>query len=133
MEASLTMSPAQKNEYLDPFDTIVVPSHPKGFGEVFLGENRWPNLKVDRKRLLKLTYIAVYQTRPVSAITHYAKIENYEPLDRAGRYNIFFSENPIEIEPVKFTSADICAVQGPRYTTLSLILQAKSISRAFHN
>lgn len=113
------------------FDTIVVPAHPTGFNEVYLGEKRWPNLKVDRKRLKGLKYIAVYQTKPVSAITHYAKIDRFEPLERVGRYNVFFSEAPTEIKPIKFTTADVCAVQGPRYTTLELVLKAMHLSRAF--
>jgi len=113
------------------FDTIVVPAHSIGFNEVYLGEKRWPNLKVDRKRLPDLKYVAVYQTKPISAITHYARIDHFEPLDRVGRYNVFFSKQPIEIEPIRFTSADVCAVQGPRYTILQLILDAKHLARAF--
>ncbi len=113
------------------FDTIVVPAHPSGFNEVYIGQRRWPNLKVDSRRLSSLKFVAVYQTKPISAITHYAKIERFERLDRVGRYVVFFSGQPTEIEPVKFTGADICAVQGPRYTTIKLVLNAKTLSRAF--
>lgn len=118
-------------EYPDEFDTIVVPAHPEGFTEVFLGEGRWPNLKVDKKRLERLRFVAVYQTKPVSAITHYAKIDRFDALDRVGRYNVIFSGKAIEIKAVKFTSADVCAVQGPRYTRIELVLNANSLSRAF--
>lgn len=121
----------QENNLVD-LNTIVVPSHPKGFDEVFLKQRRWPNLKIDKDRKEHVKFIAVYQTRPVSAITHYAEIERFEPLPRVGRYNVFFKGNPIEIRPVPFTSADICAVQGPRYTTLINIQNAKNLTGAFH-
>lgn len=125
------MTSSQTNDHFEDFDTVVVPAHSTGFNEVYLGQKRWPNLKVDRRRLPNLKYVAVYQTSPVSAITHYAKIDRFEALDRIGRYTVFFSEKPTQIDPIKFTHSDICAVQGPRYTTIELVLSAKSLSRAF--
>lgn len=115
------------------FDTIVVPAHPNGFDEVFVGRAMWPNLKIDKRRLSDVQFIAVYQTKPVSAITHYAKIKQFKPLERVGRYDVTFAGHPIPINPVKFTPADICALQGPRYTRLELLLKASSLSRAFPN
>lgn len=118
---------------LPDFDTIVVPARPKGFSEVFLAEKRWPNLKIDKRRRCNVKFIAVYQTGPVSAITHYAEIARFEPLQRIGRYDVFLKGDPIEINPVRYTDADICAVQGPRYTMLKLVLTASHLARAFPN
>lgn len=112
-------------------DTIVVPARPKGFGEVFIGENKWPNLKIDKNKLLHVKYIAVYQTGPVSAITHYAEIESFQPLPRVGRYDVFLRGRATEIRHVPFTDADVCAIQGPRYTSLELMLSARHLARAF--
>jgi hypothetical protein len=75
-------------------DTIVVPAHPKGFEEVFLGEKRWPNLKIDQKRKAYVRFIAVYQTRPVSTITHYVEVERFDPLEQKGRYTVIFKGEP---------------------------------------
>ena len=113
------------------FDTLVVPAHPKGFEEVYLEKRMWPNVKVDRKKIEQLQYLAVYQTRPISAITHFATVGKFELLEKKGRYNLFFNEEPTEISHVKFTKFDLCAVQGPRYTTLKRLLAAQSISHAF--
>ena len=113
------------------FDTIVVPAYPQGFNKVFLKEKRWTNLKMDKDKKHNVKYLAVYQTKPVSAITHYAEIERLEDATKYGRYNVCFKGNPVEIEHVRFTKMDICAVQGPRYTMLSLVLNAKSLSDAF--
>lgn len=115
----------------EEFDTIVVPAHPQGFKDVFLGQERWPNLKVDGRRLGALKFIAIYQTKPVSAITHLAEIDGFTPLERVGRYDVKFKGSPTEINHVAFTPADVCAVQGPRYTSMELVLKAKSLSRAF--
>jgi hypothetical protein len=112
-------------------DTIVVPAHPKGFGEVFVKERRWPNVKIDRRRTESVKYVAVYQTGPVSAITHYAEIGSFKPLQQTGRFDLFLKGAPIAIGPVPFTAEDVCAVQGPRYTNLKLVLSASHLARAF--
>ncbi|KAB2770258.1 MAG: hypothetical protein AB7I42_08500 [Bradyrhizobium sp.] len=115
----------------DELDTIVVPAHPKGFNEVFVKEHRWPNVKIDRRRIENVKYIAVYQTGPVSAITHYAEIASFEALKQTGRYDLFLKGGPIAVDPVPYTAADVCAVQGPRYTKLKLVLSARHLTRAF--
>lgn len=112
-------------------DTIVVPAHPDGFQEVFLTQKRWPNVKIDKRRRESIKFVAVYQTKPVSAITHYATIKRFEPLKQAGRYDVVFDGMPTQVKPVKFTDADKCAVQGPRYTSLELIFAATHLARAF--
>lgn len=115
----------------DAMDTLVVPARPKGFHEVFVGERRWPNVKIDKKRMSEVKFVAVYQTVPVSAITHYAEIDHFEPLQKAGRFDILLKGEPIEISRVPFTDADAWAVQSPRYTSLKLILSATHLAGAF--
>ncbi len=112
-------------------DTIVVPARPKGFREVFLGKKSWPNLKICGSKTHCIKYIAVYQTSPVSAITHYAIIKEFRPLGRKGRFDVILEEDPVEIKAVRFTADDVCAVQGPRYTTLINILSATHLALAF--
>ena len=125
------MSGNNEMSEMQDLDTIVVPAHPKGFNQVFLGEKRWPNLKMDKIRRPNVKFVAVYQTSPVSAITHYAEIERLEDIQKHGRYDVWFKGSPVEIRHVPFTKTDICAVQGPRYTMLERLLNAASLNDAF--
>ena len=113
------------------YDTIVVPAHPKGCRNVFLAEKKWPSLKIDKEKKKFIKYIAVYQTVPVSAITHFAEIREFIDLIQKGRYEVIFKGAPTPINPVRFTPMDVCAVQGPRYSTLNKILNASSLDQAF--
>ena len=124
-------SELQEKQVSEISDTIVVPARPKGFKEVFIGEGMWPNLKIDKNKLCQVKYIAVYQTGPVSAITHFAEVERFEALPRVGRYNVFLKGAAEEIRHVPYTDDDVCAIQGPRYTRLKLVLSATHLARAF--
>lgn len=125
------MDKAKIREEGETFDTIVVPAHNKGFNDVFIGEAKWPNLKIDKIKKDRVRYIAVYQTKPTSAITHYAEVSKFVPLEKNGRYDVLLKKNAVKIEAVPFTHEDVCAIQGPRYTTLKRILAAKHLDSAF--
>lgn len=56
-------------------DTIVVPAREQGFKEVFLGENRWSAIRIGAAMKEKIKFIAAYQIRPVSAVTHIADVK----------------------------------------------------------
>ncbi|HEY5550526.1 MAG TPA: hypothetical protein VIK52_01455, partial [Opitutaceae bacterium] len=59
---------------LDPseIDTIVVPAQKDGFEQVFLGENRWYQIRIHSSMVPRIKYVAAYRTVPVSSITHVA-------------------------------------------------------------
>lgn len=115
----------------NPMDTIVVPATPAGFREVFVGKRIWPGVRLSDQMRSDLKYVAVYQTKPVSAITHYARICNIRPSEKVGRYDIILDANLIELESIPFTTRDLAAVQSPRYTNLSIMLKATCLSDAF--
>jgi hypothetical protein len=81
--------------------------------------------------LRKLKYIAAYQTLPVSAITHVAPIERFEPYGCSGKYRAVFGESARPVGPIVLGCAPAGSIQGPRYTSLKRLLDAKSVTDIF--
>ena len=110
---------------------VVVPAQEDGFRTVFLGERRWRSIRIAGGKLHQIRYVAAYQTRPVSAITHYAPVAEIEPYGEGGKYQLVLSGPPIEIGPIPFGNAPAGLMQGPRYTTLGSLLAAKVLTDLF--
>jgi hypothetical protein len=82
--------------------------------------------------LSKIKYIAAYQSAPISAITHYARVERIEPYGEEGKYRLIFAEpaQPLP-KPIPFLDTASGSMQGPRYTTLARLLAAKRVADLF--
>lgn len=93
-------------------DTIIVPAQEEGFGRVFLGENCWYAIRIAGGMIDKIKYIAAYQSRPVSAITHYAPVDRIEPYGDSGKYKVVFSGPASPIGPIPFGNAPSGAHAG---------------------
>jgi hypothetical protein len=111
----------------DSRDTVIVPAQEEGFQEVFIGENCWYAIRISGGMLPKIKYIAAYRTAPISAITHYAPVKHIESYGESGKYRLVFAEPAKEIPPIPFGDAVTGSMQGPRYTSLTKLLAAKSI------
>ena len=113
-------------------DTIVVPAKKEGFEQVFINENCWYAIRISGGMLDKIKYIASYQTKPVSAITHYAPVEKIEPYGENNKYKVIFSQPAQLIEnPIPFGNATSGSMQGSRYTNFSKLMAAKTLSDIF--
>lgn len=110
---------------------VVVPAQEEGFKAVFLGEQRWRAIRVAGGKLQQIRYVAAYQTKPVSAVTHYASVAEIEPYGESGKYQLIFSGAPVEIAPIPFGAAPAGLMQGPRYTTLGKLQAAKTLMDLF--
>ena len=117
---------------VDDRDTVVVPAQEDGFRKVFLGENCWYSIRIGGGMLPKIKYIAAYQTAPVSAITHHARVERIEPYGDEGKYRLVFAEpaKPLP-RPIPFADAPQGSMQGPRYTSLASLQSAKRVVDLF--
>ena len=71
---------------------VVVPAQEDGFSDVFLKENCWYAIRISGGMLQKIKYIAAYQTKSVSAVTHYAPVAAIEHYGEEGKYRLVFSE-----------------------------------------
>lgn len=119
-----------KNEM--EFDTIVVPAQEDGFQDVFLGKDAWWEIRINAKNIDKIKYIAVYRAAPVSAITHWAVVENIKKYKNTKKYIVHFKGKAKKIRPIKLVSTKKGrAPQAPRYTTLKKLRAAKVFADVF--
>ena len=130
--ASLATSVQTASTPANPADVVVVvPAQEDGFRAVFLGEHRWRAIRIAGGKLQQIRYIAAYQTKPISAVTHYAAVAAIEPYGEGGKYQLIFSGAPVEITPIPFADAPAGLMQGPRYSTFGKLLKAKTLSDLF--
>jgi hypothetical protein len=113
-------------------DTIVVPAQSEGFQETFLGENRWHAIRIHGTMRPQIKYIAAYQVRPISAITHIASVSSIEPWGDTGKFVVNFSEPAREITPIELVpKGRVKALQNIRYTTLKRLEAAKTLDEVW--
>ena len=130
---SATVAEAQHKRKSNKPDTVVVPAQKKGFEDVFLGEDCWYSIRISGGMLGNIKYIAAYQTQPVSAITHYAAVDQIEPYGESGKYKLIFSEKAQSLGPIPLEDAPTGTMQGPRYTTLEKLKRAKKLIDVFED
>jgi hypothetical protein len=110
---------------------VVVPAQEEGFKAVFLGESRWRSIRISGGKLQQIRYVAAYQTKPVSAVTHYAPVATIEPYGEDGKYQLIFSGAAVEVGPIPLSDAPAGVMQGTRYTTLGKLIGAKKLMDLF--
>jgi hypothetical protein len=112
----------------DVVDTLIVPANIEGFEETFLGENCWYAVRISGGMLKKIKYVAAYQTKPVSAITHYAPVDHIEPYGNEGKYKLVFSAPAQPIGPIPRGDVPKGTLQGSIYRSLAQLKKAKTIA-----
>jgi len=71
-----------------PDIVVVVPANEEGFQEVFLSQNCWYAIRIGGGKLQQIKYVAGYQTKPISAVTHYAPVASIELYGEEGKYKL---------------------------------------------
>ena len=110
----------------EELNTILVAAYEDGFQSEFLENNRWYAVSIGINRIEALKYIAVYQKRPIKAITYYAEIQDIQLYKDTGKYIIYFKDKakklkqPIPLSPKNPSKAP----QGRVYTNINKILNA---------
>ena len=111
-------------------DTIVVPAKEDGFIREFLNNNQWYAIRIGVAMKERIKYIAAYQSAPVSAVTHIAKIKEIKPYKDTGYYMVIFDGAAEEIKPHKKANNSNKSPQGPVYVKREKLLQVKSFDEA---
>lgn len=118
----------------DEVDTVIVPAHREGFERTFLAENCWHAVRIHGTVRPQIKYIAAYQIRPISAITHLAPVRAIEPYGDEGKSIIYFAEPAKEIEPIPMVKGGkVKTFQNLRYTTLDRLNSAKNLDEVFYS
>lgn len=110
---------------LDDLDTVVVPAQEEGFKETFIGEKCWYQIRISAAMIPKIKYIAVYQTAPISAITHVAEVDRIEKYKDSDKYILYFKDNAKQIEKVTLSGQ---APRSPRYTSYNRLMKATKLN-----
>lgn len=117
---------------MSELDTIVVPAREEGFQEVFIGENRWYEIRIHASMIPQIKYIAGYRVSPVSAITHWALVKSIEPWEDTGKYVVNFVDAAQEIGPIPLVpKSRVKALQSARYTSFDRLRSGKNLDEVF--
>ncbi|MCL2034154.1 MAG: hypothetical protein FWG94_05415 [Oscillospiraceae bacterium] len=115
------------------FDTVLLSAKDNAGAKTRLfSERAWYPVHLDREKLEKIRYVAFYTGAPTSAVTHYAPITMYEPVTgQKNRFKLCFEELEELPHPIELGNYSAAGLRRPRYTTLSLLLEAKTIEDLF--
>ena len=105
------------------------PAHEKGFSNVFINQQQWYYVKIDKWKIDILKYIIIYRTSPESKITHIAKIKNFEKcLEGVNKnkwklflYDVKELKYPIELGKNKYSG------RSQRYTSPYKFIRATNM------
>jgi len=112
-------------------DAIVCPARPKGFGEVFPGQNRWYAIRMCAAMIPQIKYIAMYETEPFSGIRWIGCVQDIKTFEDSDKFDVLISQKEKLANPVKLTSEEKkkeIAPRAPRYTKMELIRKATKMS-----
>jgi hypothetical protein len=110
-------------------DTIIVPAREEGFRKAFLGENQWYAIRIGAAMKDRIKYIAGYQIRPISAVTHIADVKEIRPYQDTGKYVVIFAGPAQEITQIPLGDPNR-SPQGPVYAVRDELLRAKTLEEA---
>jgi len=110
------------------YDTIVCPAHQDGFEREFLGRNRWYAIRISKKVIPRLKYIAIYVTSPINQINHYGRIRSIRPWRDSGKYVVLLRGKAKRIGPINFSPK--VTVQAPRLALMARLMRARTLADA---
>ncbi|MBN2347050.1 MAG: hypothetical protein JXO51_11750, partial [Candidatus Aminicenantes bacterium] len=111
------------------FDTIVCPAHPDGFEKEFLRKNCWWAIRLSKRIIPHLKYIAIYVTSPGHQITHYGRIASIRPYRDSGKYIVKLRGKAKAIGPIAHSPG--ITMQGSRLCFKEKLKNSRTIAEAF--
>ena len=118
----------------EKFDTIVVPARPENYKKIFKDKNCWHGVRIAEWRKEKIMHLAIYQTAPVSKVTHYIHINTIRPWkkDKKKCELIFKGDCHTLKSGIALTSKNKkVMIRSSRYTTIEKINKATCLEEVF--
>lgn len=113
----------------DDFDTVIFPAQDtEAYRKTFFEDRQWKYVRIDRRKIPKIQYIALYVGAPQSAICHYAKVaqDGFLLDEHLKKYTILLDGDPIALSaPIPLGSATPLATRSAKYTTLQKLLASR--------
>lgn len=110
------------------WDTIVCAAKEDGFKRAFIKQKAWWAVRINKKYIPKIRYIAMYQTAPISKITYYGKVSKIEPYQGTNKYIVHLDGMPIKLKKaIGLGKNPHLKPQSPKYAKLDNILNAKTL------
>jgi len=109
-------------------DMIVVVANQIRFRRQVIEQRMWYPIGLDDDRLGALRWIAFYNTNPVGAITHLAKILSIKPNQNSRKYQINFAEPFQLMSSIRLDPENVAILGGHRYSWVQRLFEAKFIS-----
>ncbi len=111
-------------------DTIIVPAQADGFQSTFIGENCWYAIRIGAAMKDRIKYIAAYQIRPISAVTHIAEVKDIIPYKDTGKYMVVFKEPAQQLEKPIGIKEPNKSPQSPVYALREELLNSDTLDDA---
>jgi hypothetical protein len=122
------LTPIKTDKIEFDFDTIIVCSSVESFSNYLIKENRWFPLRLDDKKIPYIKWIAIYQSSPICALTHYSEIASIKTYEEdESRYQINIGKLRQIKTKLRIGKQAKFRMQGIRYSTLSRILSVKNL------
>lgn len=111
------------------FDTIVCPAHPDGFEKEFLGRNCWWAIRLSKRIIPHLKYIAIYVSSPLHQVTHYGRISSIKPYKNSGKFIVKLRGRAKAIGPIVHSPG--ISMQGSRLCLIERLKNSRTLVEAF--
>lgn len=114
-------------------DSVIVSSGEESFQKLFLDQNKWGPIKFSEERIDQIKYLFLYQRKPISCVTHYAKVQKIVPDENTkGKFTVLFAGEAIELEKeITLGNNPSKAPQNPRYIKYDIAMKAKNTDELF--
>lgn len=118
---------------VEPFDTILTSAAPETMEKMFLGENKWGEIKIALEKYYLIQHIAIFVKRPIAAITHIGDVSHIEYNPKNGKSTIFLEGKARKLKkPIPYDKKwKNYNSHGKLYTTKERIDNAKTLADVY--